>query len=118
MLTVTCPFCQEKGRIPDDFIGKRIKCAKCNNRFQVTPPVPKGSALKAAKVEAPIAEPAGPVHQGIEIEGIEDATWAPPVAASVAESKGEAEGAHGVFTESRSDQPTDIKQYKVLTQKD
>ena len=123
MLTVNCPFCHEKGRIPDEFIGKRIKCAKCNNRFQVTPPVPKGAAVKAGKAEMPVPGSDEPVHEGIHIEGMDEASWAPPIAASAAERKLESDheasdAAQGVFTESHSDQPTNIREYKVLTQKD
>jgi Domain of unknown function (DUF4177) len=122
MLTVTCPFCQEKGRIPDGFIGKRIKCGKCGNRFQVTPPVPKGAGLAAEKAEIFAPTVQRQVHEGIEVEGLEATSWTSEVQ-SAAATKGEPDqepgGApQGVFTESQADQSTDVKEYKLLTQKD
>jgi hypothetical protein len=118
MLTVICPFCHEKGRIPEGFIGKRIKCGKCNNRFLVTPPVAKGAAVKAGKVETPSPAPGEPAHEGIEVEGLEAVSWA-SAAVSKAEPDHEAgDGPQGVFTESHGDHATDVKEYKVLTQKD
>jgi hypothetical protein len=124
MLTVTCPFCHEKGRIPDGFIGKRIKCGKCANRFLVTPPVPKGAGAKTDKADEPAAPTLHePVHEGIEVEGLEAVAWSTG-AQSAAETRGETEqdssaGAQGVFTESsHAEQPTGVKEYKLLTQKD
>ena len=100
MLTVTCPFCQEKGRIPDGFIGKRIKCGKCGNRFQVTPPVPKGAvaATEKAEVFAPTVERT--VHEGIEVEGLEATSWTSGVQ-SAAATKGELDQEPGARTAGR-----------------
>jgi Domain of unknown function (DUF4177) len=122
MMTVTCPFCSEKGRIPETFVGKRIKCGKCNNRFLVSPPTPKGAGVKAGKVEEFSPAPSDPAIEGIEIEGLEAASWSggtEAVAATKADPElAPGEAPQGVFTESQSEQPVDVKEYKVLSQKD
>ncbi|HEV3164924.1 MAG TPA: DUF4177 domain-containing protein [Isosphaeraceae bacterium] len=129
MRMVTCPFCQEKGRIPDSFIGKRIKCGKCDNRFLVTPPPPKGAAAAAAAptpANAALAPAAGPpvaVRGGheIAIEGMDEQSWqAANINVTVAEAEqGHDPEAKGVFTAAPpSDHAADLKEYKLLTQKD
>jgi len=83
MLTVTCPFCQEKGRIPENFMGKRIKCGKCSNKFLVTPPASKGEGVKAEKVETLAPAAAAPAHEGIEVHGLEADAWTSGAASAV-----------------------------------
>jgi uncharacterized protein (DUF983 family) len=39
MPSVTCPSCGEKGRIPTQFLGTRIKCKICGVSFLVAGPV-------------------------------------------------------------------------------
>ncbi len=39
MLT-RCPKCQSQLRVPDEFLGKRVKCPKCGHIFQVGQPPP------------------------------------------------------------------------------
>lgn len=132
MRVVTCPFCQEKGRIPASFIGKRIKCGKCNNRFLVTPPPPKSAPPSAQAVEVPGAGGAG--VEGIEVEGLAAGEWAsfsvesgeprPESSAdlktSVAQAQVQSEPAHA---EPEPEAPPPVaphegREYKLLTQKD
>ena len=62
-IATTCPSCQALFRLPDEMAGRRVKCQKCANLFEV----PRGNAETttpgvAVVIEAqPIAEPAQPV---------------------------------------------------------
>jgi hypothetical protein len=116
MPSVACPTCGEKGKIPGHFIGIRIKCKKCGNSFLVTPPAPKGGGQTTVEM---VTEPR---PQGIELEdsqGVEETgLWPSPVqATSEPETDHDPDDA-SVFSASQTDEPSGIKHYKVLTQKD
>jgi len=68
---VTCPSCTERGRIPPNLIGSRIKCKKCGVSFLVSPSAPKVTAGAAPALPAAVAEGPG----GIEVEGLEASAW-------------------------------------------
>jgi Domain of unknown function (DUF4177) len=79
---VTCPTCGERGKIPPNLVGARIKCRKCGLGFQVAAP----AAKTAAGANAPVASPGGgsvpsavaePL-QGIEVEGLDASSWVVP----------------------------------------
>ncbi|MGL6075745.1 MAG: MJ0042-type zinc finger domain-containing protein [Fimbriiglobus sp.] len=38
-LQVPCPKCQTILKVPDDAIGKRVKCKKCDERFMIAAPI-------------------------------------------------------------------------------
>ena len=90
---VTCPTCGERGKIPPNLVGARIKCRKCGLGFQVAPPVAKSGGLVNAASASPggtsvpsaVAEPLA----GIEVEGLDASSWAIP-AETAAFVKGEA----------------------------
>ncbi len=63
MLNVACPGCGERGKIPANLAGARIKCKKCGKAFQVSA-APEKQAARAT-----------PVHQGIAVEGLDAETW-------------------------------------------
>ena len=50
-IDITCPECGNRRGVPDDLVGKKIKCKKCQSVFTV-----KAPAAKPAKP----AKPAGP----------------------------------------------------------
>ncbi len=50
MANVVCPSCGAAGRVPDNFIGRRIKCPKCQEPFT--------AAVSPAKPAAPPSRPA------------------------------------------------------------
>jgi hypothetical protein len=86
---VTCPTCSERGKIPPNLVGARIKCRKCGLSFMVAAPT---AAKAAAGAGAPGAAPypsavAEPLH-GIEVEGLDASSWSVP-AESAAILKGE-----------------------------
>jgi predicted Zn finger-like uncharacterized protein len=62
-IATTCPNCQALFRLPDDMVGRRVKCQKCASLFEV----PRGEAETTVPgvpvlIEAqPIPEPAPPV---------------------------------------------------------
>ncbi|MCK9175373.1 MAG: hypothetical protein M0O96_08870 [Desulforhopalus sp.] len=37
-MKITCPHCHVSGVVEDSFVGRRVKCPKCNGRFKVSPP--------------------------------------------------------------------------------
>jgi len=88
MPVVKCPDCEQEGKVPDSFLGRRIKCSKCGGRFLVTGPAAKAAA-PAVKDAAPgpkdavvsvqsKASPSSantPTFEGIVVEGIEDGSW-------------------------------------------
>ena len=124
---VTCPDCMQEGRVPDSFLGRRIKCSKCGNRFLVTgvasnPPAPGAKALQAGAVSdgSSALSPSTPTFEGIVVEGFEggwsemqdDATPevpAEPLREAQTSGVGEATGAP---------HPMGMKEYKLLTPKD
>lgn len=70
MLTMTCPSCQESGKVPDTFLGQRIKCKKCGGGFLVTE-----QGATAAVAARPGSAPAHNVPGGIEVEGLDPTVW-------------------------------------------
>ncbi len=127
---VTCPDCMQEGRVPDSFLGRRIKCSKCGNRFLVTgvagnPAAPGANALQAGAVGggSSALSPSKPAFEGIVVEGFEAGSWeshddatlevpAEPVREAHARGVGEEPGASG------APNPEGVKEYKLLTPKD
>jgi hypothetical protein len=126
---VTCPSCGERGKIPPNLVGARIKCRKCGLGFTVA--APAAAAKAGASATAPgsasgplaVAEPL----QGIEVEGLDASSWAVP-AESVSVLKGEALAVATADPSTRSDagpafvaaEPAQAaaREYKLLTPRD
>jgi hypothetical protein len=67
-VTLTCPECQSKLRIPDQLAAKQIQCPKCSARF----PVPE-NARSAVTAEVPPSPPQGVTpNVGSEVEVLEE----------------------------------------------
>lgn len=49
MATLTCPSCSKKLRLPDDAMGRRIKCPACGTAFTATEGAEKVKPTSAAK---------------------------------------------------------------------
>ncbi len=136
---VTCPTCGERGKIPPNLVGARIKCRKCGLGFQVAAPAAKSAAVASGAATSPgggsvpsaVAEPL----QGIEVEGLDASSWVVPTetaailkgeaAASApaqaaapvaADQAGRAEGAPA-FVAAEPGAPG-VKEYKLLTSRD
>jgi hypothetical protein len=121
MPTVTCPTCGEKGKIPSNLVGARIKCKMCHTSFLVTAP--------ATKAAAPSGAPAGPFdaaepkRDGIHVEGLEDAAWSPTAAVAAEHDAEHHDHEHdhdesaSAFTASPAE-ATGRKHYKILTPRD
>lgn len=111
MLNVACPGCGERGKIPANLAGARIKCKKCGKAFQVPAASEKQAAL------------ATPVHQGIAVEGLDAEAWslAPesssqiPAVAPTEHHPEPTAAATEAFT-AHHDGP--FKEYKLLTSRD
>ena len=127
---VTCPDCMQEGRVPDRFLGRRIKCSKCGNRFLVTgvvssPADPTAKSLELGAVDGGSSSlsPSTPAFEGIVVEGFEGG-WsemqdidtpevpAEPLRESRNRDVGEAPGAMS------APHPAGVKEYKLLTPKD
>jgi Domain of unknown function (DUF4177) len=136
---VTCPTCAERGKIPPNLVGARIKCRKCGLSFQVAAPAAKSAGLASAAASSPaggsvpsaVAEPL----QGIEVEGLDASSWAIPAetaaflkadaaatavaavpAAAAADPAGRVEGAPA-FVAAEPGAPG-AREYKLLTSRD
>lgn len=127
MPSVTCPSCGEKGRVPAQFVGIRIKCKKCGNAFLVAPPAKSGaeaepSAGKAASAASRAMEgaPAKPRYEGIEVEGLDESSW---TTAEVAHDEHDSDHDHPheeAVSSFSAHEPSagGMKQYKVLSPRD
>lgn len=128
MPSITCPSCGEKGRVPAEFVGIRIKCKKCGNAFLVAPSSAKPGAgtptekAAAAEIASPVAAaPARPRYEGIEVEGLDESAWSTEDVARVEhdhESPARQEGAETAFVPHEAASEAGVKQYKVLSPRD
>lgn len=126
MLTVACPSCGEKGKVPDGFVGTRLKCRKCGGGFQVTgPPAPAPTPMAAkpvaAPAPAPVAGAAAPQPRGDEIvvDGLDDGAWATATASVGPGPRADSSVAVTQdFQPIREPEPGTIKHYKILTPRD
>ena len=128
---VTCPTCGERGKIPPNLVGARIKCRKCGLGFVVAAPASKAAAAGVpAMSESSGSLPrvvAEPLAGGIEVEGLDASSWALP-SETVGLLKAEATPASAVDQSNRPDSgPAFVAaepgqsvahEYKLLTPKD
>jgi hypothetical protein len=133
MPNVTCPTCGERGKIPPNLVGARIKCRKCGLSFTVAAPVAKGvagssaSAPSSGGVTGPTAV-AEPLQGGIEVEGLDASAWALPTETAAILKAAEAASAATADPVSRSEvgsafvaadpAPAAAREYKLLTPRD
>jgi Domain of unknown function (DUF4177) len=81
---VSCPTCSERGKIPPNLVGARIKCRKCGLSFTVAAPAAKGAAVGSASAVSSGSSTSGPtavaepLQGGIEVEGLDASSWALP----------------------------------------
>lgn len=114
MLTMTCPSCQESGKVPDTFVGQRIKCKKCGGTFLVT---------EHGATAAVPARP-GAVHKvadGIEVDGLDANAWtagggAVPETKELPSGDAHVSAPHAV--PHAGPRPNGTKEYKLLTPRD
>ena len=83
MPNVSCPTCGERGKIPSNLIGVRIKCKKCGLSFLVTPESTKetsssGPATGAGAASLAKGPSAAVDAHGIEVEGLDASAWSLP----------------------------------------
>jgi Domain of unknown function (DUF4177) len=129
MPNVTCPACGERGKIPPNLVGARIKCRKCGLSFMVAAPAAaKAAAASSGAASGPLAV-AEPLRDGIEVEGLDASSWVVPTesaavlkAEAVAADTSTAEPVTRVesgpaFVAAEPGQ-TVSREYKLLTPKD
>ena len=124
---VTCPTCGERGKIPSNLIGARIKCRKCGVSFLVSPPAPAKAAGAATPAVDGDRRPSAAVEaQGIEVEGFDASSWSraqrtwamasksPKRHATPTSGRTEASSA---FVAAHHRHPPGRAEYKILTSK-
>jgi hypothetical protein len=79
---VTCPTCGERGKIPPNLVGARIKCRKCGLSFMVAAPAAAAKAGASAQGSATLPQAVAEPLQGIEVEGLDASSWAVPTDAT------------------------------------
>jgi hypothetical protein len=122
---VACPSCGERGKIPPNLVGARIKCKKCGISFNVAPSAAKaatadGAAVGAGQAATPASETAA---GGIAVDGLETSAWevasdgAPDTfkADTGGHPRESAGAAHPAFEAHES---TGVKEYKILWSRD
>lgn len=75
MLLISCPSCGERGKIPTNLVGARIKCKKCGNAFHVVDPAKAPVAAGVASGTATAVHGPPPVFEGIAVEGLDASAW-------------------------------------------
>jgi S1-C subfamily serine protease/regulation of enolase protein 1 (concanavalin A-like superfamily) len=77
-LPFTCPCCGRNGRLPESFVGDRVKCPACQtispvsravkDIYEVAPPEPKPARIAPAASPAPAKSAPAPKEEGDEVE--------------------------------------------------
>jgi predicted Zn finger-like uncharacterized protein len=57
--TVDCPNCSRKLRIPDELLGKKVKCPQCGNAFVASASAPAPQEMEEEEAPAPPPRAAG-----------------------------------------------------------
>ena len=65
---IACPSCGNQGKVPDQLLGKKIKCQICGTSFQTAAP----------RVEPATPQAGDPGVQAIEVVGLLPSNWAMP----------------------------------------
>jgi phage FluMu protein Com len=73
MATINCPHCNTSLNLPENAVGKIVKCTRCNERFQASAPQAVAvAATPSASVSAPM------VPTGVPSPSSQTATVAVP----------------------------------------
>ncbi len=70
-LSVACPSCAAKLRVPAELAGKTVKCKTCGTAFKVAPPTARPATVRPARA-APAAPPPPPADAPIGFADDED----------------------------------------------
>jgi hypothetical protein len=145
MIFVTCPSCGERGGLPNQLVGRKVRCQKCGKSFLAA--APTAESLTSGTALNLVAVAGKATGDSIDVEGLDASSWASTVVvpekpiqatehhvgpkvdhvgfSKVAEKPVQPaeyrELAPAVFTPAHSEaEHTDgpVKQYKLLTQKD
>ncbi len=120
---VTCPTCGEKGKIPPNLVGARIKCRKCGLGFVVAAPSAAAKAGASAPGSASVPLVVAESLHGIEVEGLDAASWAVPAESAtglkveeVAEPSSRPDA--GPAFVAAEPNPATVREFKLLTPRD
>ena len=79
-VTIACPSCGVKLNVPDNFLGKKVRCASCSTVFEAkaAPPAPAADEVEAdpaeeyIKPQAPAPLPEAPLDEPDERDDYDD----------------------------------------------
>lgn len=133
MPVVTCPGCKKTDKVPDKFIGARLKCKVCGTSILVTAqgaetitaaaPVPAAAAAAVAAAAPAATKSANTAaFSGIEVEGLDSTAWSavpePPGGVAV-EQPEPVRGDGSIQVDGTpTERPPGTKEYKLLTPRD
>ena len=84
---IDCPSCRRKLRVPEEFLGKSVRCPTCSETFDAVASAPEASPPAAAETDAAVAvEPSPLMTVPLKLELDE------PAAAAAARRRGAAQG--------------------------
>ena len=69
-MIIDCPSCSRKLRVPDDLLGKQVKCPTCGHTFQASAAAESAPSATGATPATPL--PGTPLN--LELEAPNDAT--------------------------------------------
>lgn len=132
MPTLICPTCKKTDKVPDKYIGARLKCKVCGTSILVTAqgaeavPVTAPAAAAAAPAAAPVAAAKSGTHaafSGIEVEGLDSTAWSavpepPPGVAAETPEQTRHDSAVRIDSTPATERPPGTKEYKLLTPRD
>ena len=82
MPAIACPHCQKTFNVPDQYIGKTVRCAACKKPFAAeilpeleaeseTPWMNAGVTRKAPRAAPPVSEVSGPTTKRVVLAAVE-----------------------------------------------
>lgn len=123
MLHISCPSCGERGKIPANMAGVRIKCKKCGAAFQVAAPerAPAAIGVGVGVGAAASTSTTTQSFDGIAVDGLDPGAWtlAPDQSSLIPTATVHHEPAPTpAAAEPAPPPPGEAKTYKLLTSRD
>lgn len=123
MAFVVCPSCYEKGRVPKQLIGRRIKCQKCGTSFVVEAPKSAPVAATGHETMEVLVFDRIPNRNEIAVDGLDDAEWQATAVLPASEEHDAAPPEESSPAFAAHDEPVgragaQARHYKILTPRD
>jgi len=82
-MLIDCPSCERKLRVPDEFVGRNVRCPGCGETFPAPAPAAAPAAPSSPAETTPAPEPAPPLNVALKLE-LDDGPPAPRPATAAA----------------------------------